>query len=96
MSPDLPAARDSNGVLSQQAAAEMPPPGPTSFHHFVDHVRSLDGIVYGTRMYEVMRYWDKDQPDWDENEHAFRPAPGAPGPSGSPPIPLSPSAPTPP
>jgi dihydrofolate reductase len=62
---------DSNGVLSSQAAAEMPPPDPTSFHHFVDHVRSLDGIVYGRRMYEVMRYWDHDQPDWDETEHEF-------------------------
>ncbi len=22
-------------------------------------------------MYEVMRYWDEDQPDWDEDEHDF-------------------------
>ena len=59
------------GVLSAQAAAEMPPPGPGSFRHFADHVASLDGIIYGRRMYEVMRYWDEDQPDWDDNEHEF-------------------------
>jgi hypothetical protein len=22
-------------------------------------------------MYEVMRYWDEDQPGWDEIEHDF-------------------------
>jgi dihydrofolate reductase len=62
---------DSDGVLSAQAAAEMPPPGPIAFRHFADHIRSLDGIVYGRRMYEVMRYWDQDRPDWEEIEHDF-------------------------
>ena len=52
---------DSQGVLSAQAAAEMPPPGPASFRHFVDNVASLDGMLYGRRMYEVMRYWDRGQ-----------------------------------
>jgi dihydrofolate reductase len=61
----------SEGVLSAQAAAEMPPPGPTSFRHFVDNVRSLDGMLYGRRIYEVMRYWDEDKPDWDDHEHEF-------------------------
>jgi dihydrofolate reductase len=41
------------------------------FHHFVDYMRSLDGIVYGRGMYEVMRYWDDDQPDWEQHEHDF-------------------------
>ena len=62
---------DADGVLSAQAAAEMPPPHPSTFLHFADHIRSLDGIIYGTRMYEVMRYWDDDKPDWDENDHEF-------------------------
>src|ERR1700730_13151453 len=62
---------DSNGVLSSQAAAEMPPPGPIDSRHFADHVRSLHSMVYGRRLYEVMRYWDEDQPDWDEIEHDF-------------------------
>jgi dihydrofolate reductase len=34
---------------------------PALFRHFIDHVRDLTGIVYGRRMYEVMRYWDDDR-----------------------------------
>ena len=29
------------------------------------------GSVYGRHMYEVMRYWDDDQPEWAAAEHAF-------------------------
>jgi dihydrofolate reductase len=60
-----------DGVLSSQAAAELPPPGPILHRHFNDLVRGSDGLLYGRRMYEVMRYWDQDQPDWDEIEHDF-------------------------
>ena len=33
--------------------------------------RGSEGLLYGRRIYEVMRYWDADQPDWDEIEHDF-------------------------
>jgi dihydrofolate reductase len=46
-------------------------PGPLLFRHFVEHVRGLTGIVYGRGMYDVMRYWDEDLPDWDEHELDF-------------------------
>jgi dihydrofolate reductase len=46
-------------------------PGPLLFRHFVEQVRYLTGIVYGRGMYEVMRYWDEDHPDWDAQEHDF-------------------------
>ena len=46
-------------------------PGPALFRHFIEHMRDLTGIVYGRRMYEVMRYWDEDLPEWDEAEHDF-------------------------
>jgi dihydrofolate reductase len=46
-------------------------PSPTLFRHFVDQVRSLAGIVYGRRLYEVMRYWDEDQSDWGAAEREF-------------------------
>jgi dihydrofolate reductase len=46
-------------------------PGPLLFRHFVEHVRYLTGIVYGRGMYEVMRYWDEDHPDWDAHERDF-------------------------
>src|SRR6201995_4840715 len=39
-------------------------PGPALFQHFIEQVRSLTGSVYGRRMYEVMRVWDEDHPEW--------------------------------
>jgi len=50
---------------------EMGPPGPEVNRHFLEHVRSLTGIVYGRRMYEVMRYWDDDLPDWDAEKREY-------------------------
>jgi len=46
-------------------------PGPVLFRHFIEQVRDLTGSVYGRRMYEVMRYWDEDRPEWDADEHNF-------------------------
>jgi dihydrofolate reductase len=49
----------------------LPPPGPELSRHFNDYIREVEGIIYGTKMYEVMRYWDEDDPDWEEGEHDF-------------------------
>ena len=46
-------------------------PGPALFRHFIEQVRRLTGSVYGRRMYEVMRYWDEDHPEWDAEERDF-------------------------
>ncbi|HWX90343.1 MAG TPA: dihydrofolate reductase family protein [Rhizomicrobium sp.] len=46
-------------------------PGPALFRHWTEHVRGLSGSVYGRRMYEIMRYWDEDHPEWDAEEHEF-------------------------
>ncbi|HEY1901172.1 MAG TPA: dihydrofolate reductase family protein [Terracidiphilus sp.] len=46
-------------------------PSLALFRHFIEQVRSLTGMVYGRRMYEVMRYWDEDQPDWEAHEHDY-------------------------
>ena len=46
-------------------------PGPALFRHFIEQMRGLTGSVYGRRMYEVMRYWDEDLPDWDAEERDF-------------------------
>ena len=46
-------------------------PNPSLFRHFVEHVRDVAGSVYGRRLYEVMRYWDEDLPDWDAHERDF-------------------------
>jgi dihydrofolate reductase len=50
---------------------QLPPPGAALHRHFNDHVRGLVGILYGRRMYEVMRYWDEDRPEWGALEHDF-------------------------
>ena len=46
-------------------------PGPTLFRHFVEEAQGQAGSVYGRVMYEVMRYWDDDQPEWGVDERAF-------------------------
>jgi dihydrofolate reductase len=46
-------------------------PSPALFRHFIDEARRQAGSVYGRRMYEVMRYWDDDLPEWDADERAF-------------------------
>ena len=46
-------------------------PGPALFQHFIDQVRGLSGSVYGRRMYEVMRYWDEERPEWSTAERDF-------------------------
>jgi dihydrofolate reductase len=46
-------------------------PSPALFRHFIEQVRDLTGSVYGRRMYEVMRYWDEDLPEWDSEERDF-------------------------
>jgi dihydrofolate reductase len=46
-------------------------PSASLFRHFIEQVRDLTGSIYGRRMYEVLRYWDEDQSDWEEHEHEF-------------------------
>ena len=46
-------------------------PSPVLFRHFIEQARCLTGSVYGRRLYEVMRYWDEDHPEWDAAERAF-------------------------
>jgi dihydrofolate reductase len=43
---------------------QLPPPGDALHRHFNDHVHRLAGSLYGRRMYETMRYWDADRPEW--------------------------------
>lgn len=50
----------------------MSPPGPKLFDYWTETVRSHVAVVYGRRMYEVMRYWDEDRPEWPESNTALR------------------------
>jgi dihydrofolate reductase len=46
-------------------------PGPSLFRHWIEHVRGLAGSVYGSSMYEVMRYFDEDHPEWTAEIREF-------------------------
>jgi dihydrofolate reductase len=46
-------------------------PGPGLFRHFIEEARGQAGSVYGRKMYEIMRYWDEEHPEWDADEQAF-------------------------
>jgi dihydrofolate reductase len=58
-------------IAGVRGGQQLTPPGQALGRHFNDHVRGLAGMVYGRRMYEVMRYWDEDHPDWDGGDHDF-------------------------
>lgn len=46
-------------------------PDPTLFRHFIDEAEGQTGSIYGRTMYEIMRYWDEDHPDWEPEGAAF-------------------------
>ncbi len=56
-----------DGYVDHQAFA----PAPSLFRHFIERVRDVTGMVYGRRMYEIMRYWDDDLPDWGVEEREY-------------------------
>lgn len=47
------------------------PPDDALYRHFIEQARKLAGMVYGRGMYEVMRYWDDDLPEWDAQDREF-------------------------
>jgi dihydrofolate reductase len=46
-------------------------PDPTLFRHFIEQARGLTGSVYGRRLYELMRIWDEDAPEWTPDLQDF-------------------------
>ena len=56
-----------DGYVDHEAFA----PGPLLFRHWIEHVRGLAGSLYGRRLYEIMRYWDDDHPEWTSDDHDF-------------------------
>ena len=46
-------------------------PDPVLFRHFVEEAQGQTGSLYGRRTYELMRYWEGDDPAWDDDERAF-------------------------
>lgn len=46
-------------------------PGPRLFEHWIEQVRGQTGSLYGRRLYELMSYWQEDDPDWGKAEREF-------------------------
>jgi dihydrofolate reductase len=46
-------------------------PDPTLFRHFIEKAEGQAGSLYGRRIYEVMRYWDDEHPEWDSERRSF-------------------------
>jgi dihydrofolate reductase len=46
-------------------------PDAALFRHFIESVRDLAGGLYGRRVYEIMQYWEEDDPEWSADEREF-------------------------
>lgn len=46
-------------------------PSATLFRHFIEEAERQAGSIYGRHMYEIMRYWDDDHPEWDAERLAY-------------------------
>lgn len=46
-------------------------PGPLLFRHFIERMQSVAGSVYGRNLYEIMSYWEQDDPDWPPEYREF-------------------------
>jgi len=46
-------------------------PDPVLFRHFIEQTEALTGSLYGRGLYELMRYWDEERPEWGEPERSF-------------------------
>lgn len=49
----------------------LPVPSRTLFRHYIEQARGQTGSVYGRGLYELMRYWDEDHPEWDADRREF-------------------------
>jgi dihydrofolate reductase len=56
-----------DGFVDQEEFA----PDPGLFRHWIEQVRGASGSLYGRRIYEIMRYWDEDKPEWTPDERDF-------------------------
>jgi dihydrofolate reductase len=56
-----------DGSVDHEAFA----PGKRLFRHFIREAEEQAGSIYGRVMYEIMRYWDEERDEWDDDERAF-------------------------
>jgi dihydrofolate reductase len=58
-------------VAGEEGELDSFRPSAELFSHFTNLERGLAGSLYGRRVYEVMRYWDEDRPEWDALQYDF-------------------------
>jgi dihydrofolate reductase len=58
-------------VAAADGELVLPPPDDALFQHFTEREGRAAGSLYGRRVYEVMRYWEEDRPEWDTLRHDF-------------------------
>jgi dihydrofolate reductase len=58
-------------IAGQESGPQLPFPSEALHRYFNDSTRGLGGMLYGRRMYEIMRYWDEGQSDWGDVERDF-------------------------
>jgi len=46
-------------------------PDADVFRFWTEAVQRTPNVLYGRKIYELMRYWEPDQPDWDDAERTF-------------------------
>jgi dihydrofolate reductase len=46
-------------------------PDTELFRHWIAQVNLSSAAIYGRKIYDLMRYWEVDQPDWDQDRHTF-------------------------
>jgi dihydrofolate reductase len=46
-------------------------PDETVFRFWIEAVKQTSNVLYGRMIYELMRYWEPDQPDWGDAEREF-------------------------
>jgi dihydrofolate reductase len=46
-------------------------PDADVFRYWTDAVQHTPNVLYGRKVYELMRYWEPDQPGWGDAEYTF-------------------------
>lgn len=58
-------------VSGPEGGPGLPMPDEALNQHFSAQMRGITGSLYGRRIYEIMRYWDEDEPGQDEAGRDF-------------------------
>ena len=46
-------------------------PDEALFRFFIEMTKGIAGSIYGRKLYELMQYWDGDEPGWSPAEREF-------------------------